>query len=203
MEVLSRYVTIFIHPIQSQEFFRRRRLEDGPKEEGHLCCLSFIESLAVSWIFVIASSFYSLVSLNISKSALLPSTVSMEKFALLIVMADIVLFPLWMLLYVKYWEVIITLFARIYGQEDKIDGPIKEVIYSSTCANILLLVPMFGWVLRLLVGLFLLAVGLKKNIGLSNLQSALTLLSPLMVLLILFFGMMVGTSLWFSLPQWP
>lgn len=184
VRAFANYLTIFLHPFQSHEFFREKRLGETALEDSKekLYCPTFIECTAISWIFVIIASIYSLITLNIQEGGFL----SQSKIPLLFgAMAGVILHPLWLLIYVKIWEIVILLSARLVGKEGEISGPIKEVVYSSTCAHLLLLIPVIGKAASAVAILFFLFVGLKKNLEFSLLHGILTIFFPLIFLTIL------------------
>ena len=190
-EAFSHYFTVFLHPVKSHEFFRKRRRGENLQEEGDLRVPSFIEILCISWVFVIAGAFYSVFSMDFFSSLFVPEGFSKisgmlfekltRRIGLFFVLIEVILFPLFMFLYVKIWEIIIGLFSNLYSLQDEEKKGISEVVYLSASTNIFLLIPILGHHLRFFVGLFYIFVGLKKNLNFSVFRSIVITVSPLIL----------------------
>ena len=192
VEIFSRYITVFLHPITSHNYFRYSRWQ---LSEDTIQPLSFEETVSVSWIFVIIKAFYTLIFIN----AGLKISLLGDNTVYFLTIAEIILFPLIAFLYAKFWESLIGTFVEFYGfKEGSIDKPISEIVNLSICSNTFLLVPLLGNTLRFFSALFFLFVGLKNNLHFSNLQSLLIICSPLFVLMFIAAIALVGALIFFT-----
>ena len=180
VELFGKYLTIFLHPVEAHKAFRKRHTKDltneeeGAEEEtqylNQLTPLSFVELLSVSWFFVVIEGFYTLFLFLI--------TGELGKFAAIFIVANVVLFPLQLFLYVKIWEILISCCIKLYGFEINMRKSVSEVVCSSATSNICLPIPILGSHLRFLAGLFLIFIGLKKNCNFSTSQGIFAISFP-------------------------
>ena len=225
IDTFSRYILNFLHPISTQDLFRKSRLvkkvrplmdaNQAIEHEGEVDDtveereLSLEEVISVSWVFVLVRAFYVLISVNLGISFFNTEAVDdsvfdgffatpvfqAQKIILFSIIAEIVLFPLVVIIYVKFWEVIIKFFARLFGSEENVPTAVDQITISAVSSNFFLLIPIFGETLRHLAGLFYLFVGMKKNLNFTSLQSIITLASPLILLMMLFSIALFGEGL--------
>lgn len=109
------------------------------------------------------------------------------------------LFPITLFFYAKFWFVIVRFFCGLFltgrraedshlevyrpeFSEEQMNKMSKEVVHLSLTTYTLHLIPIFGKRLTHLAQIFYLYLGLRKNIGMTNLQSIIVILSPLLLL---------------------
>jgi hypothetical protein len=165
-------------------------------DEGNSGEVTFTEALGVSWVFLMIKTFYSLIFIHIGihffqylgnhtefKKILLPGLqVGSQKLSLFIVLLEVALFPLFVWVYVKFWSVIILFFSNLFETPNSEEG-VRQVVNYSLTSHFFYLIPIFGELGKHVSSLFLIFAGLKRNLGLNNLQSLLVIVSPLIMFL--------------------
>ncbi|MCO4794434.1 MAG: hypothetical protein KC493_12010 [Bacteriovoracaceae bacterium] len=159
--------------------------------------ITFAEALGVSWSFVIVKALYSLIFIHIGlhfftylsthtelKRIIVPGfPIGSKKLTVFWLLLEVALFPLLVWLYVKFWSVIIRFFANLFETPNSEEG-LRQVVNYSLSSHFFYLIPIFGELGKHVSSLFFLFAGLKKNLGFSNLQSLLVIVSPLIIFLI-------------------
>lgn len=160
----------------------------GPK------IMTFAESLSVSWIFVLVKTLYTLVSIHMGvhifnyvsgdsrlKDLFLPNIrFQSQKILIFWVLMEVVLFPIVVWFYIKFWSVIIRFFSNLF-ETDSDEDSLNQTLSHSLSANAFLLIPIFGDFARHLCSLFFIFAGLRNNLGMTQLQSLLVMISPLFI----------------------
>ena len=193
--------------VEGAEFNRGKVVLD----EGDSGEVTFTEALGVSWVFMMIKTFYSLIFIHIGihffqylgdhtefKKILLPGLqVGSQKLSLFIVLLEVAIFPLFVWIYVKFWSVIIRFFSNLFETPNSEEG-VRQVVNYSLSSHFFYLIPIFGELGKHVSSLFLIFAGLKRNLGLNNLQSLLVIVSPLIMfmmaglMMFLTFMVMIG-----------
>jgi len=172
--------------------------------------LSFVEVLSVSWILAIINGIYSIgfiyfgymtsdaLSDTESLSFLISSTFSFETQKVLVSWSilQVVLFPVTLWFYTKVWVVIIKFFGNLFEFDGDVEQVTFQIVNHSIVTNLFLIVPIFGEMVRHFSSIVYLFAGLRKNMGLSTLQSIIVVASPLFIfVLFIVLGIVYFTSL--------
>lgn len=131
-------------------------------------------------------------------------------FILFWILLRFAFFPVATWFYAKFWMVIIRFFANLFeyeevggGTEAKRQQDIERVADQIVCQSLtsytLHLVPIFGKVLGHFLSIFYIYVGVRQNMGLSNMQSIAVIISPLIfmatVMLVWFLSILFAIGL--------
>ncbi|MBT7610327.1 MAG: hypothetical protein HN576_11260 [Bacteriovoracaceae bacterium] len=199
--LLKKYFEVFLHPFRTQSALRRARIEKQNSiskiggTNNQPIDLSLTETTSISWLFAIFRTFYTVVSIKFGyhilnmidsdsklKTLFLPNIkFSGQRVVLLLVLLEIVLFPILVYFYVKLSTVVIRFFSDLF-ETNTPEETIEQTISHSLSANILLIVPIFGGFLRLLMTSVHLFAGLRNNFGMTRMQSSVIMISPLFML---------------------
>jgi hypothetical protein len=154
--------------------------------------LDFIESMGVSWIFVILKVMYVVLTLMISLFFLnggfenywILDSYQPQRLLLTISIAEVVFFPIFIWVYVKVWNVLIIFFTGLFGslKNSDIRSISNQIVNASLSSHVFLIIPVFGGVMRHISGLIYIYLGLRNNLGFSRAQGLLTLISPLLII---------------------
>lgn len=178
--------------------------------------LNLSESIACSWPFALIYALYSIINIRLGLAfvnhmqssyddSVLANFVSLELFAfkkwmIFSILFTALFFPLSSWVFVKFWKMI-TLFALNLFLQDELERGISErverVVGLTLCSNVLLVVPVFGTLLKRIAFFFLFFGGLRHNLGLSRIQSFVVLLAPFLTFgaMLAFFGLTLGIYL--------
>lgn len=154
--------------------------------------LDFIESMGVSWIFVILNVIYVVFTLIISlyffnggiEKYWILNSYQPQRFLLTISIAEAVFFPILIWVYAKVWNVLISFFSGLFGnsKNSEIKSISNQIVNGSLTSHVFLIIPVFGGMMRHIYGLIYIYLGLRNNLGFSRLQGLLTLISPLLII---------------------
>lgn len=216
-EVLNLYFHSLLHPFKVQEFFRKdRELKQLAKEERiftvvedeplKVTGLTFIESMSVSWLFYFFKSFYDILAIYIGWNAfttlnpveseyLASINLATNKIVLFGIIFKVILFPLGLWLYSKFWVNIIKLFSVLFEKDKDNEKIAVEIVNQSLSTHAYLVVPFFGELIQLLANMVYLYAGLRRNLELNRVQSLLVIISPLILFLLILF--LLGMNIFF------
>ncbi|GAB4022031.1 MAG: hypothetical protein Fur0010_25170 [Bdellovibrio sp.] len=210
-EIISLFILNVLHPFQIQSELGKQKasntghlsLVTGSYENktydptSERWSLSFVEFLSVSWIFIIIHALYELISLNWGifmseqlfdgkmSDFFMTSVVRFSRVhSLMGTLIEVVLFPLSLWIYAKFWEMIITFFAQLFKVEESQDR-IRQVIHQSFACHIMLIIPIIGPLVRHIAGLVYIYAGLRENLGMTKMQATLVVVSPLILFLLM------------------
>jgi hypothetical protein len=181
IKILENYLFHFIHPYQggSRYIFNRQHVKTD-------------EALAISWILVMLQTAYFLagIHLGISFSEHFQINAGMQlserifRIVLFIALLKALFFPLWGWVTIQFWSVIIKFFAQLYDKEEKLllSEQAQFIAASSLVSNLFLLVPILGPPIRTISSLFYIFAGTRKVLHFSALQSAIVIISPLLIM---------------------
>ena len=205
----------FLHPFKAYTFLSKeekhrhiRAVMDMDKDKDknkdsfqRLSPSNFVEVTSISWALVIIQAIISLLAMNFGfhafkmlggfESLSIPM-LSVQNSSFLFLLANIVFFPLFSWIYVRFWSFFINFFLSLYNLK-RDDETVAEVIYSSFSANTFLLVPVFGPFCRGLAMLFFLFAGLKCHLQMTVSQSLFVLFSPILFFFIFFMVTLILT----------
>lgn len=224
IDLINKYVYVFLHPFQVHDTFREKRQlelekpdnvismfgESRPlsyeqqnenEDEGLGLEITWVEGIAISWIFALIMAMYELLAANVSLfsydyflddsslASLLVETYTQSTHGLFILfsLANAVFFPTSTWLYLKFWEVMIRFFAQVFNVEGDYEEMIDQVLGCSLTSHFLLVIPVFGTMAHYTANLLYIFAGLKNNMGLTVLQSIIVLVSPLFLMLLVLF----------------
>jgi hypothetical protein len=218
-EILYSYIYLFMHPFKSQDYLRKLRtpqgvtrgeMDDVGSDFGGgvtFTELSIPEAISVSWIFYIIKSFYFLMTILLSVAVYyyFSATVDMgivatftfkwQKFAIIFILFDVVLFPVTLWFYSELWRYTVLVAGKLFQVKGDVNQMAKQIIASSMSTHTYLVVPIFGGVVQFFMFFFHLFAGLHKNMEMTKLQAAVVLISPIFV----FSGLIFLYYLWIIL----
>lgn len=163
--------------------------------EDHIS-LKYLDMLGVSWLFVAIEGFYAVLALHLGQmffqtwtspeeiALLLPidTTLYTQRAVLTATLAKVAFFPIIFWLYTTFWKVLIKFFANLFQVEGNISRITDQVVHQSLSAHLMLAIPVFGKMLRHLLGLVHIFAGLRENMQMTVLQSLVVILSPAIML---------------------
>ena len=205
IEVFSRYIETFLHPFHIQRELGDKanapRLSEAPLLEERSVGVKFWEAISISWIWYLLHVSFVLFALYVSSlvyeqmeghdiltEILLETWQSATARAAVIgVLVSALIFPISEFLFYKIMTKLIRFFADLF-QNDASDEQIDQVVSCALCANAFYVIPFFGRMLSYFALEFYLFAGLKNNLRMSNLQSFIVVISPI---LLIFFSMSV------------
>lgn len=189
------------------EKIREARLFEIVKEEDRRGVnLRFSDFTLASWPFVLIYGLYSLAQIHIgimlsaemAKEGFLPAIFSSSEFQqkifLFSTLFKVIFFPLSAWVFVKFWRVVITVFAGLFDKD--LEGvELEDSIAAALVGNFFLIVPIFGDFLKFISQVIYLYFGLRYNMKFSFVQSFFILLSPVILIVGLFLIMLMYISL--------
>ena len=195
----------------SRRLYLAHQLEDGMDTrlfQGRIKLeeMDLVLSMTVSWIFAIIKAIYAVIALtmgyhffdayisndNFSVLSSLTDNFSPQKILLLAILLEVVFFPLTIWVFAKIWKVLIKFFALLFRVEGDIDSIADEIINTTLASHIFFLIPVIGRVAQIVASLVYIFAGLKNNLRMSNLQAVTVLISPILVLLVFIFFVVVS-----------
>lgn len=202
-ELFYNYFSYLLHPIKYHTDSAFRRMEYERVKKSRLFALvgeeqkssnpsDFVSFVTVSWFFNILYAAYSLafihlglaLSSNLSEMGYLPglavSSLFQKKITLIVLLFEVVLFPLSAWVYIKFWKIVITFFKNIFDKEIE-EETIDEVLTNSLVGNFFLIIPVIGKMIKQVASVFYIFLGLKHNIRFSAMQSLIVIVSPLIL----------------------
>lgn len=215
LELLRSYTLFVLHPFRTQEYF-------AGKSHGQAVywpygtpprMLSLWESIGISWIFVIINSLIGLSLFLISHEFLetyyqaageifdaFPEARFLSQknaFYWIFYVGVIVIFPLTTFLGLWVWRTMILFSCRCFGIHGELERKSDEVLVGYLSAYMALPIPVFGNLIKTLLGLIALYAGLTRQFKMSGLQACITLVMPIMLVLFLgvFFTMLFSILL--------
>jgi hypothetical protein len=186
MHSLNLYFQTFLKPTQ--------RSVDGER-------ISYLEVMGITWSLHLLYAFYSIFAIYLgvisyeylSHSADFTYLVfqsiqtSTQKLTLMVTLAQVIFYPFIFQFGFKSWAYVLRFFAQIFefdGDRD-LDVEIEELLNSIYTANIFLIIPVFGSVLKTFTQAYYLFIGLRSKLGFTKVQALLVLLTPLFLVFFL------------------
>lgn len=194
---------VILHPIKTATHNKRVRLDrlnEVAAEEDlvqQYTPLNFVEACLISWVFIIIGAIYEIFGIQIGFSAiellseesdiLYTIGVQTQKFGLISLMAKVVFFPFFLWAWTKLYVVIITFFAGLFNNnEEEVEESAKEIVYGGMSSFAFYLFPVFGPVFKVLGNIVIIFQGLRHNLGMSPIQSLIVLVSPIIIIILMF-----------------
>ena len=206
-EVFYNFFIRFLHPVKVHTFFASVKSIHYPWiGRKPLRRIQLSEVVLVSWILVMVQTVWFMTAMSGIHSFILRQDISlflprqllvMHGISLLSLVGITVFFPVFALVYNKFWLAIIGFYLNLY-KIDRHKQHMEEVVNSSFVSNIFLLIPIFGPLMRNTAVFLFLFIGLSKNLGMTLPQSLLVLLTPLILFLLLLFFIL----LWITMVFW-
>lgn len=214
LDIFHEYFYSFLHPFKVHRQLRTLRQTKHTMPQLRLAVWGelqhdstnqkrgqdIVEQVGVSWFFVIIRAIYSLISINIGlfvlenylsfdltmfKEVFSPVSLQGQKILLLYIVGEAALYPILIWFYIKLWSVLIRFFGNLFGVEGDIPVMTEQVIGQSLVTHIFLLIPIFGDVVRYFSSIVYIFAGLRVNMRMSIVQSAIVICSPLFLLMII------------------
>lgn len=162
--------------------------------------LSFLDAMSISWVMVLIKAIYAMVALLIGVywlgilgdegrfiSGLKFWGTTAQTITIFMIIFEVILFPLTLWFYTKFWGVVIRFFGELFEVEGDMNQISEQIVNHSLSSHLFLIIPVFGEMVKHLAGLTLIYAGLKNNMRLNTMQSLMVLLSPLILLLFIMF----------------
>ncbi len=193
---------IFHHYFLSmtRPFWLHEQLKLNRDNTAKIISFDFVEVLSISWLMMVIKGIYSVIALLIGLEWMAGTTGEGQSFALdlwskqtqkitlYVIILEVILFPMTLYFYAKFWAVILKFFCVLFNREEQNTEQItSEIINHSLVSNFFLIIPIFGGLIRHIAGLFYLFAGLRRNLGFNVLQSLMVLTAPLILLLFILF----------------
>ena len=164
--------------------------------------VNFFEALSVSWVMAVFKAAYALLAVAwgvhlfhlyydapFDISNLLDAN---QKIIIFSILLKVVLFPLHLWIYYKVWLYSIKFFASIADLKEYSEEVGSQVISNALTAHTFLLIPVFGDAIFHGAFMIYLYAGLRRNLGLSIVQSLVVLIIPLFLIFLVFVALLVG-----------
>lgn len=211
MMIADSFYTFFmylIHPLKSHDYL----LDEGeknllPKK------LSIYESIGMSWAFIVINgllkiwlinlvvySFFRFTELNDGIIGQFYASDGVFGFYVLIFSAilEVIFFPLFTLIIIQIWEFIIRGYARILELDNEISQKVDDIMSVTLSSNILMIIPIFGGIAQKLTSIYLMYVGLRKQLHLKPMVCICIMLTPYLLLFGLFSFLFLLVALQFN-----
>lgn len=197
------------HRAELDKIKEARLFEIVKEESDRGVHLKFADFTLASWPFVFIYGLYSLLQIHVgialaghlAQEGYLPAIFSSSKFQqkafLFSTLFKVVFFPLSAWVFVKFWRIVINLFANLFDKDLK-DIELEDAISAALVGNFFLIIPIFGDFLRFISQVIYLYFGLRYNMQFSLMQSAFIIISPLLLIVGLFLVMIMYIGLLIS-----
>lgn len=202
-ELIYNYFNYLLYPKKNHMLLAKRRdeLEKMKKsrlfslvsdEYREMLKLDFSSFTCVSWLFNLLYAFYSLVFIHLGLyltdglkelgffPGLMISSSFQRKVSLMVILFEVVFFPLSAWVYVKFWRILITFFSSIFDKKTEPEA-LDDVVNNALVGNFFLIIPVFGRFLKQISGLVYLFTGLRYNLQFTLFQSFIIIFSPLIL----------------------
>lgn len=154
------------------------------------------EILSISWIFAAIEALYGVLTIYLGNiffqswessremALLLPidTTIYTQKALLTATLGKVTFFPLIFWLWAGSWRILIQFFANLFQVEGDVYQMSRQIVQQSMTSHVLLMIPIFGRMLRHLAGFVHIFAGLRENMRLSVLQSVIVIVSPAIIM---------------------
>lgn len=196
IDILARYIEIFLHPFSVHRNMRLER--HGHYTNGQRNGIDLSEAISISWIWYMIQGFFVLMTItltshlyeNIETESVVASMLidgwhrATMRFTIMSVLVGIVFFPLYEYIYFRLYSVVIKFYSELFKLEADYQA-IEETVQFSMVGNTLLVLPIVGRMLSFFSTSIYLFAGLRNNMGMTNLQSVITMVTPLFALMVM------------------
>ncbi len=194
LNIFYSYIHYLIHPFKTHEFLVHPDRYEGFKPVQ----LSAYESLTTSWVFVIISGIFRVIMLNfiilLFVDILEDSSFNYSQyidikefptfyFIILSSILDIIFYPLFGIIIIQFWEVIIKFYGTLLGTTGDLSAKAQNIISVYFSSSILTLIPVFGATAQSLASMILMYAGLRKQLNASPVLSICIILTPFVLVL--------------------
>lgn len=189
---LEGYLYGLIHPNKVHQSYRHG-IPLPSTFGGEIEKVSLTEALSFSWAFIIlksmlqiavlyafASSFEGLtIPIEGEMELALPTTkVSSYLFMLGTLIFNVIFFPVFKLIAILIWKMILSLYAYLLQTEDDEEEIAEQILTVSLSSYFLELVPFIGELFQQLGQIVLMYSGCRRNLGASRTLSVIIILTP-------------------------
>lgn len=198
--LLETYLMVLVHPFRIHQQFRFAL--PLPNHEGHLYRpLTLAESLGISWVFAILRGLGRIIILNFflhsflsMQSADFPflekmvqnSGTSSYYFFLFSAALDIIFFPVGAIVITEVWAWVIRRYAEWLNPDLPHEEIADQITTHALSSHLFSIIPFIGDFIQGMLYYFLLYAGLRSNLGASKSLAWVILLTPTLVMLMLF-----------------
>lgn len=204
-KIFDAYLTTFLHPFKIHDYYWNGIPLPG-RELSPMIPLSFNEGLAFSWLIAVLKGFIDVVLLNLAfqgvslfqwnhskEFSIFNFDVSFSGyyFFLIQIVVAVLVYPVFLLIWAKFWMVVLNLIGEFLEIEDYRDKS-SVIVTNAMTSHLLSLIPMFGGAAQSVSSTIHLYAGLKKSYGLDSRAAMLALSLP--VLVISFVGLFMFVS---------
>lgn len=186
---------VFLHPFQVHRNMRMQR--KGHYVNGQRNGIDLTEAISISWIWYLIQGFFVLMTISlttkvydaIETESVLASMVvdswqrATMRLTVISILVGMVFFPVYEYIYFRLYTVVIRFYSELF-KLDSSQQSIEQTVQFSMVGNTFLLLPIIGRMISFFSTAIYLFAGLRNNLGMTNLQSVITMVTPLLVLLI-------------------
>lgn len=205
IDILARYIEIFLHPFSVHRNMRLQRL--GRYVNGRKNGIDLAEAISISWIWYMVQGFFVLLTIsttshlydNIETESIIGSMIidswqrATMRITIMTILVGVVFFPVYEYIYFRLYTVVVRFYTELF-KLDTTQEAIEQTVQFSMVGNTFLVLPIIGRMLSLFSTCLYLFAGLRNNMGMTNLQSCITMVTPLFVLMLalgLFFTLII------------
>lgn len=207
--ILSYFHTFLICLIQPGKVHQWLKYDVAPWNDDILPPKpSLAPSISASWVMAIVQGLGKIALASIilkfliqfqQESALPFALIEGDKelipyyFLIISTSLDIIFFPVLMLVVTQLWNLIIRAFGWMLGiEKSERQGIADDITVVALSSNFFLVLPIAGIFLQKLAWLYLMYVGLRKNLGASRSLSIVILFTPTLILSMIFGVLTLG-----------
>jgi hypothetical protein len=117
--------------------------------------------------------------------AIMGSDLTKYQWTIITLILNVVLFPLFILIYTRFWIAIVKFFGNIFNKTYQLDAIASETVNHALVSYTFYLIPIFGPIIQAIAFIIYLYAGLKNNLQLSLLQSIVVIITPLFIVFLL------------------
>lgn len=205
-QLIETYFMVLVHPFRIHQQFRYQL--PLPDAEGfRYKPLTLAESLGISWVFAILRGLFKLILLNFFLQSFLKmqsekfpfleelfesSGISTYYFFLFSAALDIIFFPVGAIILTEFWAWIIRKYSGWLNPSLPHEEIADQITTHALSSHIFMIIPFIGDLIQTLLYYFLLYAGIRANLGASRSLAWVILLTPTLVLMMLFSLLTVG-----------
>jgi hypothetical protein len=197
MKLLSSFFYNLVYPFRAHEYYKGKVV--NVFDENHVWKLNLYESISLSWLFVIINGLlrilfiHTIINMFVGDS---PTVMGIELwpsdhfssfyFILISIVLDMVFHPLFTLIMVQIWELIIKAYAHVLEIEGDWDEIAESIMTVSLSSYFFKIIPFIGDFLQSIFKFILMYSGLRVRLGASRMLTLVILLTPIWFLTFIF-----------------
>lgn len=213
--ILKNFFITFFHPFKVHKTFHENRMNRSDVHSKLLTLVSnqsdltpefqglhFTEVLCVSWMMACIKAIYGIVALYTGLAgaqylsdngniAIIGSELSKYHWTVFSLIFNVVLFPLVILIYTRFWITILKFFGNIFNKTYQLDAVATETVNHALVSYTFYLIPIFGPIIQAVAFIIYLYAGLRNNMQLNFMQSCVVIITPLFMLFLLLTLMLI------------